>query len=310
MHKTMGVQSLEKFITDATAVGVTAASLKPFTDVLARSAEFHAVMEQVDKLDPVGDAIANGGDLAAALEAEAKNEAIYARAEAHADHQQATARTTASTIMEDPAVADAILHDLAATLAPAAAAIDKIIHRWGDENPDPAQVAATATAAEIKDYRSRTEHITTRNRIRTLLNTFLVEAPSSTGTAFHKFPVLRVPTRLRLYREPWMWIIRDDNTFLTTQQARAHLNAQQSNIERRDYLNRRTSPRPPFHATYTVAPDALDTATFNADGTPTADTPLMTNKDYERLFGPEGGTGNTSEQRTYLDALEAIRSSR
>ncbi len=306
------LRSLEKFVTDATAVGVTETSLKPFTDLLNRGSQFHTIMEQVDALDPVGDALANGGDLTAALKAEAENEAVYARAEAHADHMQATARITAGTLMEDSAVADAIINDLAAALAPHTAAIDKIVKRWGDENPDPAVVLAEATATELKDYRDRVKHINARDQIRTLVNAFLVDAPYHTRSSYDHFPI--VSTGNRLYKEPWMWLINDDGKFLTSQEARAHINARETIRERSSYNERKTSPRPPYLATYAVSPEALDTATFQSNGRPTEGTPLMSDKEYVELFGDtsleKGTTGNTTEQRAYLDKLESIASGR
>lgn len=276
------VYKIDSFIEDARKAGVTDAALKPLT----------GVTDRINELEELDDAAADGAltvtDMlfADATVAECVDTLVDTVAR----------RTMLGNLMSDvfhmqDAIAqryitneetlDQLLTDLAATLKPAHAALTKVVERWGDENPDPGQVAATATAAELKEYRARTKHIAARDQVYKVANALIVSERKTEVTPFAAFiyPDTMQP------KPNAAWLFNDDGTARTTKDIRRMLNARATLHEINNH-NRYAATRSefvPLNATYAVHPDKLNTAVFDNHSRPAAED-LLTMQDYTDLY--------------------------
>lgn len=286
--------SLTRIVTEAADLGVPAEPLAPMQTFIDRNKQLTGLLDSIEKRNHVAEAFETGGDLAAALKAEADDHAIYDRAHAHAVSLTTVVGGAMRDLVDDPTQIDMFLNALSKINAPAQAALTKISDRWGDENPDANVVAAEATATELKAYQARPQHLRTRARVYAILERFF---DTTTGTTEGRFPIVTLPpggTRDSMIR---YWLTDYDGNIYSQQRIRAKVNAFRTLEELSRHDDVRTNPKPPFIAKYAVHPDRLADATFDRNGAPTNPDDLMTPDEYYLLFGTTANDDQASQPR-------------
>lgn len=286
--------SLTKIITDAKDLGVTDKPLAPLEAFIDRNKQLTELLDTIEKRNHVADAFTNGTDLAAALKAEADDQAIYARATAHSTALTDLVGGAMLDLVDDPKQIDPLLAALSNVLQPAQSALNKITERWGSENPDAAVVAAEATPTELKEYRARGTHAHARKRVYAILDRLHA---TTAGYGEGKFPMVLVPTGGLPDQVLRYWLITDDGAVRSQQHARAKVNAFRTLEELSRHDDVRTNPKPPFIAKYAVHPDRIADATFDRNGAPTNPDDLMTPDEYYLLFGTTANDDQAAQSR-------------
>lgn len=276
------VIKIDSFIEDARKAGVTDATLKPLTTATDRINELEELDDAAAKDAPtVTDVLftdATVTECVNTLVDTAARRTMLANLMADVFHMQ---DTIAQRYITNEETLDQVLVDLAATLKPAHAALTKLVERWGDENPDAGQVAATATAAELKEYRARTKHIAARDQVYKVANALI---SSERETEVKPFAAFIYPATMQP-KPNASWLFNNDGTARTTQEIRRILNAR-ATLDEINNHNRYAATRSeysPLNAKYAVHPDKLNTAVFDNHSRPAAED-LLTMQDYTDLY--------------------------
>lgn len=279
------VIKIDNFIEDARKAGVADATLMPLTTAADRINELEELDDAAAKDAPTfTDVLFTDATVTESVDTlvdTAARRSMLANLMSDVFHMQGA---IAQRYVASEETLDQLLADLAATLKPAHTALAKVVERWGDENPDAGQVAATATTTELKEYRARAKHIAARDQVYKVANALIA---SERGVDVTPFAAFIYPDRMEP-RPHASWLFNDDGTARTTQEIRRMLNARATldEINFHNYHSVGRSEYFPLNATYAVHPDKLDTAVFDNHSRPAAED-LLTMQDYTDLYNDD-----------------------